>query len=75
MAGCVKHVWENTIFFFFLESRFLCLMAIRNATLAENWHVIIKGMQSLIVVAFSCNKIFFLLVPSLAFVLDVLCNI
>jgi len=30
----VKHVWENT--FSFSESLLLCLMAIRNATLADN---------------------------------------
>jgi len=32
--------------FIFSENLLLCLMAIRNATLAENWHqVTVKGMQ------------------------------
>jgi len=37
---------SGKILFIFSENLLLCLMAIRNANLAENWHQVnIKGMQ------------------------------
>jgi len=39
-----KHVWENNVHFF--RKSILCLMAIRNARLAENWpQVTANGTQ------------------------------